>query len=407
MVIKDYKKIACVVKNDWYTKLSPEIATPLREHIRYYQVKRIPQDLETYLYIINADHVRFFERNINIGFKELPELIVNDVQNGKAKIVILQPTEGDSGTWHSPEDFHIIQNWIKEINIPAKQVYYVNGNLRSKECVEAAKVDFNTIGVSCFENWMKTPSSEPLVKFEPEIKNNLYLNLNRRVRVHRLYLLAELLNSKLFDKGQNSYNIKNSEVVKDLEKFNNFIEFYDKDLVESAKYLYINQELILDVETTPNLALNVNKELYKNTFVSLVTETVISNNSTFLSEKTWKPISVGHPFMILGGSYTLKVLKERGFKTFDKWFDESYDYAPTLKEKIIIIIKNLERYKNHTPEQLQALRQEMKEVCIHNQNILKQRVEKLYKENGQHFFSACSVATKPILDTLYDVYHNW
>jgi hypothetical protein len=74
-----------------------------------------------------------------------------------------------------------------------------------------------------------------------------------------------------------------------------------------------------------NLAVNITKEDYEKTFVSVVTETLTLPNTLFFSEKIWKPIMVGHPFLLLGNQHSLRYLKDLGYKTFDKWFNEDYD----------------------------------------------------------------------------------
>ena len=51
----------------------------------------------------------------------------------------------------------------------------------------------------------------------------------------------------------------------------------------------------------------------------------MDKGTIFISEKTWKPIMVGHPFIMVGNKNNLKFLKDLGYKTFDKWIDESYD----------------------------------------------------------------------------------
>ena len=50
----------------------------------------------------------------------------------------------------------------------------------------------------------------------------------------------------------------------------------------------------------------------------------------------------------------------------------------------------------------------MKEVCIHNQNIIRERTERLYySSNNNHFQGNCMTANRPTLDVAHDVYYNW
>jgi len=151
----------------------------------------------------------------------------------------------------------------------------------------------------------------------------------------------------------------------------------------------------------PNLAINLNKKIYEETFVSIVSETIIDNNSVFLSEKIWKPIMLGHPFMIVGSNNMLEKLKEFGYKTFDRWFDETYDIAANLKEKNNIILNNLKKYENMSIEELKNIRKEMHEVCLHNKKVFDEKINNMLDPSGNLIHNA------PVMDTLLKVYDKW
>jgi hypothetical protein len=57
----------------------------------------------------------------------------------------------------------------------------------------------------------------------------------------------------------------------------------------------------------------------------LVTETVATERRHHLTEKTFKPIALGMPFVIVGTQGSLEYLRSYGFKTFGHLWDESYD----------------------------------------------------------------------------------
>ena len=57
----------------------------------------------------------------------------------------------------------------------------------------------------------------------------------------------------------------------------------------------------------------------------LVTETIATGRRHHLTEKTFKPIALGMPFIIVGTKGSLSYLRSYGFKTFDGIWDESYD----------------------------------------------------------------------------------
>lgn len=64
---------------------------------------------------------------------------------------------------------------------------------------------------------------------------------------------------------------------------------------------------------------------YNDTKFSLVSETNDTNNEVFMTEKIWKAIIAEHVFVVHGNFLYLQKLRELGFRTFSKYFDESYD----------------------------------------------------------------------------------
>jgi len=68
--------------------------------------------------------------------------------------------------------------------------------------------------------------------------------------------------------------------------------------------------------------------LYHDSYCHLVIETLFDadqSGGTFLTEKTYKPIKFGQPFVIIGTVHSLRTLREQGYRTFDHAIDNSYD----------------------------------------------------------------------------------
>jgi len=99
----------------------------------------------------------------------------------------------------------------------------------------------------------------------------------------------------------------------------------------------------------------------------LVTETVATGRRHHLTEKTFKPIAMGMPFVIVGTRGSLQYLRSYGFKTFEGIWDESYDLAEDSVriERIASLLRSLDELplaaKQHLFEQAQ-------EVIEHNWN---------------------------------------
>jgi hypothetical protein len=82
-----------------------------------------------------------------------------------------------------------------------------------------------------------------------------------------------------------------------------------------------------------------NTSWYNATNFSLVAETLpwTGTERLFVTEKTFKPIELSHPFIVYGNQGTLPYLHGLGFETFDHIIDESYDSEPHLGARLVAI----------------------------------------------------------------------
>lgn len=101
-------------------------------------------------------------------------------------------------------------------------------------------------------------------------------------------------------------------------------------------------------------------------FLHVVTETIFYENKQHLTEKIFKPIVLGQPFVLATGYKGLKYLKSYGFKTFDQWWDESYDDIEDPQDRIQAIAKVVNNIAKLPLSQLEDLRKEMSDVLDHN-----------------------------------------
>ncbi len=111
---------------------------------------------------------------------------------------------------------------------------------------------------------------------------------------------------------------------------------------------------------------SLNIQAHLDCFLNIVTETLVDIDSIFLSEKTYKPIYMCQPFIIFGNPHSLKKLKELGYKTFDKWWDESYDVELDINDRFKKIICILEEIAEWDMDKCFSIKQEMQDILIHN-----------------------------------------
>jgi nucleoside-diphosphate-sugar epimerase len=327
---------------------------------------------ETYIYLINVFHPNFFVRNEKIGFKCISEKYIKDIKSGLCKLVLVNGLEGYIGCENN-NDLEILNSWIKELDIPSEFVFLLSGNLIIEEVAKSKGMDFKCIPISIFDNWVNyhvMRERTESIPFNPRDNKFLYLSYNRNVRPHRIHFLSNILSKDLLDVGKVSLN--QFQYVQNLPD--------DHPINQLQKRAPIEIDRGLDYNWANDIAI----QDHEDTFISIVTESLTDKYTLFLSEKIWKPISCGHPFMVLGNKGTLKKLKELGFKTFDKWFDESYDNEDEMSIRSEMIINEIEKFKNNTVDELKQIRNEMFEICEHNRINYLQMVTHKYTFNGDN-----------------------
>jgi hypothetical protein len=315
-----------------------------------------------HIYIINVYSHDFFTLNNEIGLKCISPEYIEDIRNGKCKILMFFIYEGYSGIQNN-YDFEMIEKWRLQMNFPVNSIYYVCGNLLSEQIVKNKGLGYQARGIHYFEPWNQYKG--PMVDFKPSDDKYLFLSYNRQPRHHRLRFMIDLYEKGLIYDGLIS-----------LDKIVHPLPYPVPP--EVHHFFYNNTPFMIDSmpELRFNLACNITTEDFERTFVSVVTETLVDTGTLFFSEKIWKPIMVGHPFLLYGNEGSLKYLKSIGYKTFDRWWDESYDSEPDRDKRSKMIVDELLKLKQKTKEELIKIREEIQEVLIHN----KENYNRIYKE---------------------------
>lgn len=124
-------------------------------------------------------------------------------------------------------------------------------------------------------------------------------------------------------------------------------------------------------------------EPYKDTYFSLVTETVVEQPWPFRTEKIAKPLAIGHPFIVATSPGYYRDLHRLGFQTFGHVIDESFDSIENHQDRmdrIIAIVQDL------CQQDLDSFQKECYTVCKYNQQHLKEITPRLQAEFPEKFF---------------------
>ncbi len=181
-----------------------------------------------------------------------------------------------------------------------------------------------------------------------------FVFLNRVAKNHRMYLYEKFRDLGILDNFYYSINAENNP------------QYPISVSIENS---------IVDYETLIKLG---KIDVYDKSFCSIVTESEFysgtigySYKSIFLTEKTIKPILNFQPFIIAGGMGTLKKLKEMGFKTFDKWWDESYDNEENDKKRLDKIIETVKYIDSFSNQKIFDIYKEIIPILEHNYRTFK------------------------------------
>lgn len=98
----------------------------------------------------------------------------------------------------------------------------------------------------------------------------------------------------------------------------------------------------------------------------VVTETVFHGDRQHLTEKTFKPICLGMPFVMVSTAHSLRYLKRYGFQTFDSIWDESYDQETDDDQRLIKIARLLKDLDDQSPKELNRMYRAAWPIIEHN-----------------------------------------
>jgi len=144
----------------------------------------------------------------------------------------------------------------------------------------------------------------------------------------------------------NDYWTKNPELYK-------FFKEISKD------FSYVNFDDHYDINTA-------NNELFQSAFLHVVTETVFYYPNIFLSEKSFKPIINKRPFLLVSSAGCLENLKNFGFKTFNDYWDESYDSIEDSDQRMLAIFEIIQNICSKSIFELQDMTQSMSDILEFN-----------------------------------------
>lgn len=295
-----------------------------------------------------------------------------------------------------PEILRIHQS-IENIISP-NAVYYFSAACNAKEIYNKICIEHNItnpINVYACNTWeyFTKKNSNITVQYNIKQKEKNYLCFNRITRPHRIALLALLHQHDLVNRGYYSFFSNNAywinpNITHDTATINSMENKITPDLLNNirANYNSILPQLPLLLNTTAdenkNYVSDTDIQYFDNSYYSLVTETyffeidkydTIDEEGIFFTEKTYKPILMKHPFIILHKPYTLQKLKEYGYRTFAPYINEAYDNEPDHQKRLLMIVDEVIRLSKFTDNQWLEWQHNVAPIVEHNFEIIMNR----------------------------------
>ena len=344
-------------------------------------------------------------------------LALNEIKNGNGNLLINYIIDGGLGI--TKPNFQKLIDFTRNNNIPDKKVYLIFQDFRLKRNLEKLGVGYNVFNFNLahldkskeFNNTINNPnykywgekSFEPQVGKTENIINSIssydefensigsdkvdFLFLCRHWKLHRLLMLSKLQKLGLLFKDNISWDNK----------------FYNQSVVDEFLKHDSNYELANIIKTTSR-HLDIsdltkiagygfeNKEIYLNSYISLVSESIffqireeedvyVEFPSGYLSEKIWKPIGHSQPFILAGPAHSLKYIQSMGYKTFHPYIDESYDNETDDFKRLELILLEMEKFNNKTKEEKDQFLNDVKDICKHNQLAFLEYSKEKYKKD--------------------------
>jgi len=151
----------------------------------------------------------------------------------------------------------------------------------------------------------------------------------------------------------------------------------------SLKSRNLNYDVNLETETSD---LHEVEDFFSyDNLIFIVTESNFQDLSfRNISEKTWKPIMLKMPFIIVGDKGTLKTLKHLGYKTFSHMWNEDYDDCDS-KERMAKVCQIVSDLSSMGKEKVKKLIIDNKDILDYNyKHFINRKAEEEFLDHVQN-----------------------
>ncbi len=114
--------------------------------------------------------------------------------------------------------------------------------------------------------------------------------------------------------------------------------------------------------------------------VYIVSETMFNHPSPYFSEKTVSALLSNRPFIIIGEHGSLRALKQKGYKTFNDMFDESYDNIIDPSSRMESIFELVKDINARSLDEIKENVLKCQDKLSHNRNLMMASISRYTKK---------------------------
>jgi hypothetical protein len=339
----------------------------------------------------------------NINF---PEFLKKDVKRsgGSIKVFLYEPQsfyveDYLNRGYYSEFESDVEIDKIRSLELDSIETFSQNSGLKitvylCEYNLDSLKKSYPSLDLKTFDLFIR--SYRITGKYKERKIQKKFWSGNWRYTLHR-HLIMSWLSTKLGNYSWN-YSVNKREVITsnvfDFSKLDHINSRYRENLLTGIENLNQtkfsidhNFKSLISVEDekilySPDCDNNIRNEIFYKSFSECFC--LISNETRFfqpfanISEKTLYSFDQRMPLILVAPPYSLEYLRKLGFKTFDRWWDESYDIEENHEKRLVKILDVIDYIDSMSLEQLTHLYLEMEDVLTHNYSVL----TKFYKNKN-------------------------
>ena len=296
--------------------------------------------------------------HFNIDYMDLLPLAVKEhLQTDKLKLLFYYD-EGDNPARIKQR----LDTLCGHHQLPLDCYHFVSANTAAKRLDR-----FHYLPCDELLYWQRNQTVEP-TPVNLDTRTREFTVLSRTHKWWRATAMADLHRNGILENAYWSYNI--SVTIDD--------RFEDNPIEVDSLGIknYINQFLKNGPYTCDQLTdqqhndhSRIETAHYADSYCNIVLETHFDadqSGGTFLTEKTFKPIKHGQPFVIVGPAGSLEQLRKLGYRTFDHAIDNTYDTINDNTARWQAVLATIQQIKRHDMKKWFA---DCLEDLLHNQQL--------------------------------------